>query len=153
MAFITNNLNGDGALGVAYKQIKTQAAATKAYLSKQVALMMQAQCDSFEPLAVIQHFGSVVDALNTLAATPGIAQYARNQEADQNYDVVAEFTTMMQAFVSVRDTLITMYPKDGNGFLLYQMLNPNGTVSRRVFTAAQLAPAVALIVSAIGTIA
>lgn len=153
MAFITTNNAGDGERGVNYKLIKTQAAATKQYLTKQVAIMLQPTTDSFEPLAVIQHFGSAIDLLNGWAATPGLGQYAKDQEANPAYDVIAEFNAMIAAFTSVRDTLIGMFPKDANGFLLYQTLNPNGTISRRTFTAAQLAPAVAQINSAIATIA
>lgn len=152
MALITTSLNGDGAKGVAYQAIKTQAAASKGYLIKQVALMQQVTCDAGIPLAVIQHFGSVIDRFNEWAATPGIAVYAQAQENDVNYNVVAEFNAMLSAFISVRDWLIGAFPKDGNGFLSYQVLNVSGQVSNRVFTQADLATAVTLIGTAIATI-
>ena len=136
----------------AYTLIKTQAAATRAYLIAQRAAMQQATCDSNIVLVTIQHFGSVVAKLAAWAATPGLAQYAKDQENDQAYDVVAEFQTMNAALVNARDTLIGMFPKDGNGFLLYQTLNANGQVVSRTFTAAQLAAAVPLLNSAIATI-
>lgn len=50
------------------------------------------------------------------------------------------------------DNLVAMFPKDGNGFLLYQTMNASGVISTRTFTAAQVAAAVALIDSVIATI-
>lgn len=152
MALISN-VTGDTPLSSAYRNIKRQATASREYLIKQVALMQLPTCNSSVPLAVIQHFGSVIDMFNGWAATPGIAQYARDQEANQSYDVIAEYNAMLASFISVRDALIALFPKDGNGFLLYQTLNASGQVQFRNFTQVQLATAVNLISNAIVTIA
>lgn len=135
-----------------FDRLRTQAVASKQYLAGQRALMVQPTVDAWVPIQVIQHFGQVVILMNAWAATPGLAQYARDQVADQSYDVVAEFTAMRNAMVSARDNLIAMFPKDGNGFLLYQTFNLDGTLSTRTFTAAQVAPAVTLIDTVIASI-
>lgn len=136
----------------AFTQYVSQVAASRQYITTQRGLMAQSPCDALVALAVIQHFGSAVAIFNTISATPGIVNYARTEASDQAYDVVAEFTAILNAMTSARDTLIGMFPKDGSGFLLYQTLNANGTVSTRTFTAAQLAPAVALLDSVIAVL-
>lgn len=137
----------------AFKSLQTQALGTKQYLQTQRALMVAPTCNSGVPLAVIQHLGQV-DALMTVwAATPGLAAYARAQYDDQTYDVVAEFNTMKTAITSAKDTLIAMFPKDASGFILYQTIQPNGSIAFRTFTAGQLAGAVTQIDSVIATIA
>jgi hypothetical protein len=140
-------------VAIAYSSIKQQARATKTYLQTQVAAMQQPTCDSVIALSTIQHFGAVIGLFAVWSATPGLAQYARDQENDQAYNVVAEYTAMNNAMVSARDSLISMFPKDGNGFLLYQTLNAQGQISSRTFTSAQLASAVTLLNSVIATIA
>jgi hypothetical protein len=59
---------------------------------------------------------------------------------------------MRNAMVSARDTMIADFPKDANGWLLYQQMNANGTLTLRNFTGAALAPAVALIDAVISSI-
>ena len=142
----TNQITSD-----AYANIKRQAAATKQYCQQQATVMQQAASANV-PFAVIQHFAVVIPMLDGWTATPGIAAYAQAQENDPAYDVAAEYTTMRNAMVSARDQLISMFPKDANGFLLYQTLNANGTVSARTFTAAQLAPIVTLLNNVAATI-
>jgi hypothetical protein len=149
MAFKANTQD----VAIAYAAIKQQARATKVYLQTQVATMQQPTCDSVIALSTIQHFGIVVGLFAGWSATPGLAQYARDQENDQAYNVVAEYTAMNNAMVSARDSLISMFPKDGNGFLLYQTLNAQGQIGTRTFTAAQLASVVTLLNNVIATIA
>lgn len=137
----------------AFRRLRTQAGASRTYLQGQRALMVAPTCSALVPLAVIQHFASVIDLMTTLAQTPGLAAYARAQFDDPGYDVAAEFLAMRTAMVSTRDSLIDLFPKDGNGFLLYQTISPTGALGARTFTAAQVAPAVALIDTVITTIA
>lgn len=137
----------------AFGRIRAQAAATKQYLTTQKAAMQQPLCPASTPLAVIQHLGQVAALMAGLAAVPGLADYARAQVNDPLYDIVAEFNAMKAAIDGARDTLIGMFPKDVNGWLLYQSLQPDGTIQVRNFTAAQLAPAVVQIDGVLATIA
>jgi hypothetical protein len=137
----------------AYANIKRQANASKAYLQQKRQEMTAATVSASVPFAVIQHFAAVLPLLATWAATAGLAAYAQAQENDPAYDVSAEYVAMRNAMQSARDQLIATFPKDGSGFLLYQTMNADGTVALRTFTAAQLAPTVALLDSVIATIA
>ena len=136
----------------AFSQIRRQAAGTKQYLLVQRALMVAPTVSASVPLAVIQHLSTVIPSLTTLAATPGLAAYAKTQLNDTNYDIVAESNAMRTGMVNTMANLITMFPKDGNGFLLYQTIDAAGVITTRTFTAAQVAPAVALIDTLIATI-
>lgn len=146
--FRATNIATEGALS----RIRTQAAATKSYLQNQRVLMVAATVASTVPLAVIQHLSTIIPTLTTLAATPGLATYARDQFADPAYDVVAEFNAMRTALVNLRTNLISTFPATG-GFLAYEQLDPtSGTKTTRTFTAAQMAAAVALVDLAIASI-
>lgn len=136
----------------AFDRLRQQAINSKQYLTQQRAQMVTPTVASSTVISTIQHLGQVVTLMNGWAATPGLAQYAKDQVADQAYDVVAEFTAMRNAMVSARDNLIAAFPKDGSNFLLYQTLNVDGSIAFRTFTAAQVASAVALIDSVIAAI-
>jgi acetolactate synthase regulatory subunit len=137
---------------VAFDRIRTQAKATKDYLTTQRTAMVQATVPSERALAVIQHFGQVVAIMDALAATPGLAEYAKAQVNDPAYDVAAEYIAMRNAMVAARDDLMGRFPKDGGGFLLYQTLTIEGVIQHRTFTAAQMAPVVTLMDAVIATI-
>lgn len=136
----------------AFDRIRAQAFASKQYLTSQRGLMTQPTCLSNVVLGVIQHLGNASTIMGNLAATPGLATYAKSQVDDPNYDIQAEFIAMRDAMTSARDSLIASFPKDGNGWLLHQKLEPAGTVTERTFTAAQLASAVLLIDGVIASI-
>jgi hypothetical protein len=137
----------------AFDRLQRQAAATKTYLQNQRVFMVAATCNADTPLSVIQHLGQVSILMATWATTPGLAQYARDQYNDPTYDVVAEFNAMKSAIDTARDTLITAFPKDAGGFILYQKINPDGSILLRTFTSAQLAGSVAQVDSVIAAIA
>jgi len=147
-AFKATTVAAEGALS----QIRRQAAATKQFLVTRRALMVAPTVSSTIPLAVIEHLAQVIPALTTLAATPGLLAYAQAQLSDPTYDIVAEFNAMRTMMISTRDNLITMFPKDANNFILYQTINAAGILTPRTFTAAQVAPAVALMDTLIATI-
>ena len=147
-AFKATAVVAEGAL----TRIRQQAAATRAYLVTQRAAMTTSPVSATVPLAIIQHLATVIPQITTLAATPGLVEYARSQLNDPTYDVVAEFQAMRALMVSTLDNLITMFPKDGSGYLLYQTMNSNGILVTRIFGTAQLAPAVALIDTLIASI-
>jgi hypothetical protein len=136
----------------AFSRLKAQAASTRQYLLGRVNDLQQPTSDSGLALSVIQHFGTVAVLMNSWAATPGLAAYAQAQVNDPTYDIVAEFNTMMTAIISARDSLIAMFPKDAQGFMAYQTLNPDASITNRTFTAAQLAPVVTTLNNVLATI-
>jgi len=137
----------------ALTQINRQLASTKTYLVGKRAELLVAKVSATVPLAVMQHFGTVLPTLTTLSQTPGLVAYARSvQTEDPNYDVVAEFTNTRGLMVKAFDGVVSMFPKDANNFLLYQTINASGGLDSRTFTAAQCAALVALIDAVIASI-
>lgn len=140
MTFLASNQ----ATSDAYAALKRQALATKKYMQDQAAAMQQQIVSAYIPLSVIQHFQQVIALMDGWASAPGIAAYAQSQpENPPGYDVAAEYTAMRNAMVSARDQLIGMFPTSG-GFMAYQTLSADGTITIRTFTSAQLAPVVTL---------
>jgi len=83
---------------------------------------------------------------------PGIAQYARDQENDQTYDVVTEFNAMITAIEAVITNIYSSFPKDANNFLLEKKLLVDGTYEFRIFTGVQLSTLRGLITAAIAQV-
>ena len=93
---------------------------------------------SDQVLAVADNLGSMRDALNTIKAVPGIDVYATAQEDDVAYDVSIEFNALIAAIDATISEIVTTLPKDGNDWLLIRKINPDGSLSPRSFTGAQL---------------
>ncbi len=97
----------------------------------QVAVQVKAQADAFRVMAqggsvlVSDLFSGLRDtlsngrrALNTAKATPGMADYAKEQFNDPAYDITTEFTAMMLEIDSLLAWLETNFPQDISGLLL-----------------------------------
>lgn len=72
------------------------------------------------------------------AAVPGLVAYVKDQLDDQNLDISAEYTAMINAVEALRAAIIDPFPKDGAGFLLEKKVSAEG-FSYRTFTPAQTA--------------
>ena len=136
----------------AYEKIISQAAASRKYCEGRKTDMQQATVSADVVLSVIQHTQAVLSRYQVWTAAPGIADIAKEQEADPAYDVAAEYITFRNAMRALRDNLIALFPKDGNDYLLYQKLNADGSFDTRTFTAAQLAPAITLLDAVINAV-
>lgn len=97
-------------------------------------------------LGLSQNLAGYRAVLASCAATPGVAQYARDQYDDQTYDVVAEFAAMQDAIDAVISNIVSTFPvAPSGGELREKLLNADGTVTYRTFTAAQLSSLVTLL--------
>lgn len=76
-------------------------------------------------------------ALQAAAQAPGLAEYARQQKANQDLDIAAEFTAVIAAVDSVLAWIDSNFPQDANGFLLRETWGPSGPMDR-TFTSAPL---------------
>lgn len=121
----------------AFERIRRQRIATFDYVTRRRA-ECAAGCSADLVLSIAQHCKDVLAVFDTAAAVPGLAAYARAQYGDAAYDMVAEYQTLRTALVSLRDGIVTLFPKDANGWLLYQQLGADGGLTTRQFTAAQL---------------
>jgi hypothetical protein len=84
-------------------------------------------------------------ALAAAAAVPGVVQYAKNEYDDQNYNVAAEFTTMLNAIDAVINGIFTAFPVGSGGEVRERVLNADGSITMRTFTSGQLASLVTLL--------
>ena len=73
-------------------------------------------------------FGSVPSAM---------ADFAKAQESDPDYDATAAFTAMKAAVDDTLTTLIAGVPKDGDGYVLDRQMDGSGLVTPRLLTAEQ----------------
>jgi len=73
-----------------------------------------------------------------IGAVPGIAAYAQEQYGNGSLDVVAEFTTMRNAVLALRDWIFNNFPKDGgSSAALVFVYNVDGVPSELTFTSVQ----------------
>jgi len=70
----------------------------------------------------------------------GLVQYTKDQFNDQTLDVVAEFTTMNNAAIQLRDWIFNNFPRDaGSGAVLAATVDQDGNRVELTFSTAQLA--------------
>jgi len=90
---------------------------------------------------IIDFSTRLAGALDTYAevkATPGIAQYARDQLNNQAFDVVTEFASHEAEVVACRDWIVANFPSTG-GYLQILSFDVNGRYVYRTLTTAQTA--------------
>ena len=91
-------------------QIKRTAFAVK----RDAAALRSDSGSQATPFVRIQDFYRSLQArradMTARAATPGLAAYAKDQENDQSYDVVAEFNVMRAAIVATEDWIVINMP-------------------------------------------
>ena len=68
------------------------------------------------------------------AATPGIVEFAKAQEDDINYDVVAEYNVVNTALTAVIDEIVTTFP-----VATFLTINAGGSKTYSQFSSAVLA--------------
>lgn len=79
------------------------------------------------------------DRLQVLAATTGLADYARAQKNLPGLDVVAEYTATVAQIDATRTWIVTNFPKDAQGNLLMTKFDANGRTTTNTFSSATLA--------------
>lgn len=97
MAFRASNVVPD----TAYKTVRTAAVQLKANCQAFVSYMAANDTDYDYLRNVYVRLKTANTQFTSLKSTPGLAQYAKDQEIDQNYDVVAEFNAMQSAIADV----------------------------------------------------
>ncbi len=133
MAFRVNGL------GRAYASVQVDAARLRSFA---VAAQQQMAAGSVSANAVVQVLGRMKDSITLWAqvtAMPGIAAYARNEEDDVGYDIVAEFLAMDIEARGTRDWILTNFPTAVSGEILKDTMEVNGDITVRQFTPAETA--------------
>lgn len=84
---------------------------------------------------------SAITRLDQLSGTPGLVQYARDQFNNQALDIVAEFTAMRAAMITLRDWINANFPRDATTqAVLTHTYDIDGNPSLLTFTTVQLDP-------------
>ncbi len=83
------------------------------------------------------------DAMAGWAGVPGIIQYAKDQNNDQAYDVVAEYNSVSSQIDGIETWIQANMPADGDDYLLVYKFGASG-LTGRTFTTGQTAPLLAL---------
>lgn len=94
-----------------------------------------------EALETSQQFRRYVAALQTLAAVPGIAAWAQQQENNPEYEIIPEFNAMITAMNAASTGIEAAFPKDANGTLLLSKLGAGGVIEDLTFTPQQISTA------------
>jgi hypothetical protein len=101
--------------------------------------------DSDNILALADEMRRYSIALTAIKSIPGIGQYARDQEGDANYDIVAEFNALIAGVDAVVSQIVSTFPVDSSGFLLSHTIAGDGQRSARNFPSAALSGLVAVL--------
>ena len=124
---------------IAYQKSKSMAARIESRATTIIATWAAGNVDGEGIVSVGQEFKGFYDDLADIKATPGIGQYAKDQEVDQNYDVVAEFNALQSVVQAVCTEIFNSIPKDGTNRLTIYSIGPDCSVTIQSFTPAQTA--------------
>ena len=130
MAFRTDGLSK------AYQKAQSEAIRVKAFSTSARNALLAGPVSANAVIQIMTNLKSSIEVWDTVSALPGIAQYARDQEDDQTYDVVTEFLVMRTEAITVRDWVITNFPASG-GFIQKDTLESDGSITVRQFTTVQ----------------
>lgn len=118
---------------------KKLAVTLKTLAESKAAEITASGLDGIEVIHIAQRLKNVRDQLSGIAGTPGLVQYAKDQENDQTYSVGAEFNALLAAIDTVLAEIHSTYPKSTpGGYAEVYTLNANGSITPRQFTSGQL---------------
>lgn len=127
MAFQTDGL------AKAYAQGQQEAIRLKSFATSNSSILAADDVSANLVQQIMLNMKSSIEIFDTVSGTAGMAQYARDQQDDQAYDVVAEFLAMRTAAVVVRDWVINNFPTVG-GFIQKDSYELDGAITVRKFT-------------------
>lgn len=121
-----------------YDEAKAEALRTRR-TAEQYAATFAASGNADQIYGLLRLLAQHRARLQEIAAIPGLADYARAQEADAAYDVAAEFVSVIAAVESTITWMQAAIPVSAGYEQMYS--RPNGIdLVPRVFTSAALAP-------------
>lgn len=139
-------------LATAYAQIKNRVG----FIKQRTQALRAASLSTLSAQAIItyvQEMATMRAMLDTLTATPGLAEYARAAEANAGLDIVAEYNAMLGQLAATTAWIADNFPDDGTGYKLAFTLSQQGALVWRTFTPAALAGLRVVLDALIATIA
>ena len=133
MAFKTDGL------AKAYAGAQNESIAVKTFATQHSTALAAGSTSGNTVQQVMGRMKGAIELWDTASGLPGMVQYAKDQEDDQAYDVVAEFTAMRAAAVVVRDWVINNFPTSVGGFIEKDTYEADGGITVRSFTSVETA--------------
>jgi len=133
MAFKTDGL------AKAYAGAQQESIRVKSFAMNHSTGLAAGNVSANQVQSIMTQMKSSIELWDAASGLSGMAQWAKDQEDDQLYDVVAEFTTMRAAAVTVRDWVINNFPTSAGGFIEKDTYELDGAITVRVFTPVETA--------------
>lgn len=127
MAFRTDGL------AKAYAKAQQESIAVKAFSEAHSSALAAGNVSANLVQQIMLRMKDAIALWDSVSGLSGMQQWARDQEDDQTYDVVAEFLSMRGAAVNCRDWVINNFPTAG-GFIQKDTYEPDGAITVRSFT-------------------
>jgi len=133
MAFRTTSLSK------VYSDTQISLARLKAYLQGKVFMFSQQPTSSYTLFEILGNLQQARQLMDEAAQTPGIVDYAINEQNDPTYDISAEYTALRANIDIVINWMVNSYPRDTtNTYILLEELDANGNRVPRYFLEAEL---------------
>ena len=120
-----------------YENFRTQMTRLDDRCNGAITDMAAGNVDSEALIALYRYLTQVNQRLDVAAAIPGVAQYAKDYEGNQSYDLLAEITALQTALASTLSWIEVNFPKSGDWLLFLKIVN--GVIVPRSFTPTQTA--------------
>lgn len=117
------------------------------------SLRAAAAVTRMELLIYLNVLADALASLTAVAATPGLAAYAQQQQNDPALDIAAEFAAMRVQLIATQNWIINNFPKDSTGNAAVYSFDANKKFADVPLTAGQLTALRAQLALLSGTIA
>lgn len=134
-----SSISASPSLEDALTQLTSYAGAIKSRTTSLIAASEDGDVDGGVIVNYLRDLVLAKTRLDAVSGTSGLAAYAQAQYNSPGLDIVAEYTAMSAAITATVSWIQANFPKDGSGYLLYEKIEANGTMSYRLFTTAALA--------------
>lgn len=140
MAFPSNQGTHPRTLGQALDSISAIAGSVKVTATQLRDKSAAGPVSSTEIIGYASGLASQRDQIAVLAATPGLAQYARDEYANAGLDIAAEYTALIARIDSTTAWIVANHPKAaGTLEVLERKFSADGRTVANTFSTATLA--------------
>ena len=123
-------------LGKAYATAQSEAIRVKTFAGQAGTALAAGNVSANAVIQIMTNLKSSMEVWDSASGLSGMAQFARDQEDDQAYDVVAEFLIMRNAAAACADWVRDNFPEAG-GFIQKDTIETDWSITVRQFTPAQ----------------
>ena len=121
----------------AYEEIKAQLSSLRKQADERQATLAT-DTGAYAVMRMAQELRDFRNRMTAVEGVTGLAEYAETAEADPTYDVIAEWTSLKALIDAAIAQILADFPTSAGGFMEAATLNADGTVTERIFPAANL---------------